>query len=132
MNGSMKNALVLGATGQLGCYSALALKDAGYNVIAVGRRESDGGFFATQGIQFIGGFSIEKEDSFKKIPKLKFDVVVNMAGTMPAHANSNMMPYVQSIVVGSVNLCNWMKDNGVRRVIFNTTQDIRYIRWAGK
>lgn len=127
----MKNALVLGATGQLGCYSALALKDAGYNVIAVGRRDSDGGFFATRGIQFIGGFSIEKEDSFKKIPKLKFDVVVNMAGTMPAHANSNMMPYVQSIVVGSVNLCNWMKDNGLRRVIFNTTPSDVVDYWGG-
>ena len=40
----MKKALVLGATGQLGCYRALALKDKGYDVIAVGRRISDGGF----------------------------------------------------------------------------------------
>lgn len=55
----MKNAIVFGATGQLGCYSALALKENGYNVFAVGRRSSDGGFFETRGIRFIGGVSVE-------------------------------------------------------------------------
>ncbi len=49
----MRTAIVFGATGQLGCYSALALKDAGYDTYAVGRRESDGGFFASKGIHFI-------------------------------------------------------------------------------
>lgn len=117
----MKKAIVFGATGQLGCYSALALKDSGYDVIAVGRRLSDGGFFATRDIKFIGGFDIAKEDIFDILPNQKYDVVVNMAGTMPAHADMKMMPYVQSIVVGTVNLCNWMKQNGSKRIVFNTT-----------
>lgn len=117
----MKNAVVFGATGQLGCYSALALRDAGYNVVAVGRRTSDGGFFKTRDITFVGGVVVEDMNSFSKIPVLKYDVVVNMAGTMPAHANRDMMPYVQSIVVGIVNLTNWMKTVGCKRIIFNTT-----------
>ncbi len=117
----MRKAIVFGATGQLGCYSALALKDSGYDVIAVGRRPSDGGFFATKDIKFIGGFDISRIESFDLLPNDYFDVVVNMAGTMPAHADMNMMPYVQSIVVGTVNLCNWMKGNGTKRIVFNTT-----------
>lgn len=117
----MKKAIVFGATGQLGCYSALALKDSGYDVIAVGRRPYDGGFFYTRNIRFIGGFDISKPESFSLLPDEYFDVVVNMAGTMPAHADMNMMPYVQSIVVGTVNLCNWMKRNGTKRIVFNTT-----------
>lgn len=117
----MKKAIVFGATGQLGCYSALALKDEGYDVVAVGRRKSDGGFFATRGIRFIGSVTVEKEESFSLLPDEKFDVVVNMAGTMPAHADRNMMPYVQSIVVGTVNICNWMKKIGSKRIVFNTT-----------
>ena len=40
----MKKAIVFGATGQLGCYSALALKENGFDTVAVGRRNSDGGF----------------------------------------------------------------------------------------
>jgi nucleoside-diphosphate-sugar epimerase len=117
----MRKAIVFGATGQLGCYSALALKENGYDVIAVGRRTSDGGFFASKGIEFVGGIDIAKEKSFDLLPNGYFDVVVNMAGTMPAHADTNMMPYVQSIVVGTVNLCNWMKQNGSKRIVFNTT-----------
>lgn len=117
----MRKAIVFGATGQLGCYSALALKDSGYDVIAVGRRPSDGGFFATKNIKFIGGFDISRIESFDLLPNDYFDAVVNMAGTMPAHADMNMMPYVQSIVVGTVNLCNWMKGNGTKRIVFNTT-----------
>lgn len=89
----MKNAIVFGATGQLGCYSALALKENGYNVYAVGRRSSDGGFFETRGINFIGGVTVENKESFYRLPDITFDVVVNMAGTMPAHANRDMMPY---------------------------------------
>ena len=117
----MKRAIVFGATGQLGCYSALALKDAGYDVVAVGRRNSDGGFFSSRGIHFIGNVTVENKDSFRLLPDQSFDVVVNMAGTMPAHANRDMMPYVQSIVVGTVNIAEWMKANGCKRIIFNTT-----------
>lgn len=117
----MKNAVVFGATGQLGCYSALALKDSGYNVYAVGRRESDNGFFATKGIVYIGGVTLENRETIKKLPKKNIDVVVNMAGTMPAHADRNMMPYVQSIVVGIVNVTDWMKEVNCKRIIFNTT-----------
>ena len=117
----MKKALVFGATGQLGCYSALALKDAGYDVVAVGRRKTDNGFFATRGIHFVGNVTVENKESFNLLPKTEFDVVVNMAGTMPAHANRDMMPYVQSIVVGTVNVVEWMKTNGCRRIVFNTT-----------
>lgn len=117
----MKKAVVFGATGQLGCYSAMALKEAGYDVVAVGRRTFDGGFFATKEIQFVGGVTVENKESFDKIPNIKFDVVVNMAGTMPAHANRNMMPYVQSIVVGTVNLAEWMKKIDCKRIVFNTT-----------
>lgn len=126
----MKKAIVLGATGQLGCYSALALKEDGFDVIAVGRRTSDGGFFASRDIKFIGGFDISKSESFKLLPNEQFDAVINMAGTMPAHADMNMMPYVQSIVVGTVNLCNWMKANGSRRIIFNTTPSDVVDHWG--
>ena len=43
--------LVLGATGNLGAYSALALKEAGFEVVAAGRRASDNGFFRQHGIR---------------------------------------------------------------------------------
>lgn len=116
----MQKILVLGATGHLGSNTAVYLKSIGYDVVAVGHRKSDNGFFSTKGIPYIGNFSIENEQCFLLFPK-DIDAVVHLAGTMPAHANANPMPYIQSIVVGMVNVCEWMKDIGCKKIIFNTT-----------
>ena len=112
--------LILGATGMLGGYSALSLKRAGHDVVACGRRESDNGFFATQRCHYVGGVVLEDSKSFDKLPR-DIDAVVHMAGTMPARADSSPMPYVQSIVVGMVNLLEWMRNGTCRRIVFNTT-----------
>ena len=113
--------LVLGATGFLGAYSSLALRDAGYEVVAVGHRASDGGFFMDYGITYVGGFSIERNDCFEQLPT---DVcaVVNLAGSMPARADFAQTDYIESIVAGTINLCEWMrKRTSCKRIVFNTT-----------
>lgn len=54
--------LVLGATGNLGAYSAVALKEAGYDVVASGRRKSDNDFFKEFGISYYSIDINEKSD----------------------------------------------------------------------
>lgn len=112
--------IVLGATGHLGANTTIALKNENYDVVAVGHRESDNGFFTTKGINYIGNFSLEDELSYQSLPTDAF-AIIHLAGTMPAHADKNPMPYVKSIIVGMVNLCEWLKCTRCRRVIFNTT-----------
>ena len=116
----MKRILVIGATGQLGSRTAVYLKNEGYDVIAVGHRNSDNGFFKSVGIEYIGGFALENPDCYKMLPA-DIDAVVQLAGTMPAHADASPMPYIQSIIVGMTNLCEWMKSTKCRRLVFNTT-----------
>lgn len=116
----MKSVIVLGATGRLGGETAVYLKNKGYEVTAVGHRPSDNGFFATKGIKFIGNFCIENPESFMKLPA-QADAVVHLAGTMPGHADASPMPYINSIIIGMVNLCEWIRTTNIRRVIFNTT-----------
>ena len=77
-NGKNK-VLVLGATGFLGAYTSLALKDAGCEVVAVGHRMSDGGFFREHGIAYIGGFAIEEKTAFEALP-IDATAIVNLAG----------------------------------------------------
>ncbi len=117
----MKKILVFGATGRVGSNVAVYLKDCGYEVVAVGHRASDGGFFATKDIAYIGGVANENDADFEKLPT-DIDVVVNLAGAMPAHANASPMPYIQSIVVGTVNICEWLRTKtSCKRIVFNTT-----------
>lgn len=117
----MKKILIFGATGRVGSNVAVYLKDIGYDVVAVGHRDSDGGFFATKGISYIGGVANERASDFEKLPT-DIDVVINLAGAMPAHANASPMPYIQSIIVGTVNICEWLRTKtSCKRIIFNTT-----------
>ena len=44
--------LVLGATGNLGAYSAVQLKNEGFDVVAAGKRKSDNDFFEDMGIPY--------------------------------------------------------------------------------
>ena len=45
-----KRVVVFGATGNLGAYVAMHLHNQGYDVIAVGHRKSDNGFFSDRGM----------------------------------------------------------------------------------
>lgn len=112
--------LVFGATGQLGGASALALKSAGHEVVACGRRTVEDGRFKAAGIEYRGNVVLEDSASFDSLPT-DVDAVVHMAGAMPAQAGDSPMPFVQSIVVGMVNVCEWMRRGTCRRIVFNTT-----------
>lgn len=118
----VKTIVVFGATGHLGAYTSLALRDSGYNVVAVGRRLDDKGFYSKYGIKYIGGMYLEDGETLKKLNVGRsVDAVVNLAGAMPAHAGTSSMQYVQSIVAGIVNICEWMRRIQCRRIVFNTT-----------
>lgn len=116
----IKKILVLGATGQLGAYTSVFLKEKGFDVVAAGRRTSDNEFFKTKQIDYIGNFILEDEKSFDILPK-DIDIIVHLAGSMPAHTGVNPKSYIDSIIGGMVNLCEWMKSTNCRRIIFNTT-----------
>lgn len=47
----MKKILIIGATGSCGAYTAVGLKEKGFNVVAVAHRKSDNGFFEEKGIR---------------------------------------------------------------------------------
>ena len=80
----MRTIVVFGATGKVGCYTTLYLKEMGYDVIAVGRRVSDNGFFADHGIPYISLDILCPED-FNKLPQEGVYGVIHMAATLPAN-----------------------------------------------
>ena len=48
----MTRVMVFGATGTVGAYTCMYLAERGYEVIAVGHRKSDNGFFAEHGMSY--------------------------------------------------------------------------------
>ena len=112
--------LVLGATGNLGAYSALALKDAGFEVVAVGKRESDNGFYEERGIPYYSVDITEKEN-YKKLHDLGIDIVADFAGELPSRCKFNPQMLIRSITEATMNVLEYMRVEGCKKIIFPTT-----------
>ena len=79
----MKKVLVFGATGTVGAYTCIYLKERGYDVIAVGRRKDDNGFFALHDMKYYS-VDICNQDDFNKLPVTGIFSIIHLAGILPA------------------------------------------------
>lgn len=127
-----KNILVLGATGNLGAYSAIALRQAGYNVIASGKRKSDNGFFQEHDIEYVS-IDITNPDDFNKINNKHIETVVDFAGELPSRDEFDPNALINTIVGATVNVLEFMKRVGANKIIFPTTPyDLFHLHETGE
>lgn len=112
--------LVLGATGNLGAYSAVALKKAGFEVIASGRRTSDNGFFSEMDIPYYS-IDISKTGEFKQLADEHITAVANFAGELPSRCTFNPQSLVRTITEATLNVLEFMREVGANRIVFPTT-----------
>lgn len=119
----MKKVLVFGATGNIGVYLVDYLKekfvDTDYQVVAVGRRQTD--FFAKNGIEYIQ-LDVTKQEDFLKLPTKDVWGIVNLTGLLPAYFKEyDPYAYIETNVKGSVRILEYARMNGVDRVIYTQT-----------
>lgn len=124
----MKNILIIGVTGSVGAYTALHLKELGFNIIGVGRRETDNGFFKSYGINYYSA-DITQKESFSILPKIHYDAVVHLAGDMPSKMKGyEPQKYIDTIVTGTLNVLDFCKDLNISKIIFTQTRaDSNYL-----
>lgn len=120
--------LVTGATGAIGAYIALDLKYRGFNVIASGKRKNDNEFFSDHGIKYISIDSAHRQD-FRKLDSYSIDTIVHLGGMMPASMRGyHPDQYVESIVTGTLNLLEYMKNACISKIIFGQSRaDSNYL-----
>lgn len=116
----MKRIIVFGATGNLGAYICMHLKEEGYDVIAVGRRKNDNGFFGRHGMSYYS-VDIRHKESFDILPKERIDAVCHFAGELPARYAFDDVELFESITIGTLNVLNWMRECGCKKIIFPQT-----------
>lgn len=123
-----KKVIVFGATGTLGAHIAIHLNNIGYEVVAVGHRKSDNGFFADYSIDYYS-VDISCEEEFKVLPINDIYAVVHFAGALPASMkgyNANL--YVSSIVQGTLNVLEYTRKVKADRIIFpQSLFDVSYL-----
>ena len=123
-----KKVIIFGATGKVGCYSALHLKEVGFDVVAVGHRNSDNGFFEDYGIQYVS-LDICKQTDFAKLPKDNIYGIIHMAAILPATMKGyDPHEYVRSNLDGTLNVLDYAVKVRVQRFIFpKSWSDITYL-----
>ena len=115
----MERVLLFGATGTIGAYTALYLKTRGYNVVALGRRASDNGFFAFHGIPY-HSIELEREEAFRQLPQRDVQSIIDFAGSMPARMSGyDPGAHVESIVRGTLNVLEYARTVGTDRIVFS-------------
>lgn len=120
----MKRVVIFGATGFVGMYTTEAFAKAGYEVIATGRNAKLGSMLEEFGAKFIQ-LDINKLEDFEKLPKVNVDAVILLAGLLPANTTAdleneeNAADYFKINVIGSINVLEYCRKNGIRKVIGN-------------
>lgn len=120
--------VLLGATGTVGAYAAFELQRNGYEVLSVGRRESDNGFFGEHGMQYLS-LDITKKESFKVLPQENVYAVVHLAGAIPARMQGYVpQRYIDSIMTGTLNVLDYCVSVGANRIVFaQSVADVSYM-----
>lgn len=122
-----KKIVLLGATGRVGAYVALYLKEKGYDVLAVGRRKSDNGFFADYGIPYVS-MDIMNQASYNVLPQKDVYGVVHFAADLPANGNNDERQYVAANIYGTMNVLDYCVKIGAEKVIYpRTVADVYYL-----
>lgn len=116
----MKNIIVFGATGNLGAYIAVYLKECGYNVIAVGGRKHDNDFFKSKGIDYYS-IDIRDKQSFNILPHNNIDAVAHFASALPSRYAFDPIELIESITIGTLNVLEYMRSCGCKKIIFPQT-----------
>lgn len=122
-----KKIILFGSTGLCGVYTALYLKEMGFEVVAVGRREDKNRFFIKNDISYVS-LEIKNNNDFYKLPNKDIYGIVNFAGAMPAHMSGyDPYEYINSIVIGQLNVLEFARQNKVERVVFSQSiSDVAY------
>lgn len=116
----MKTIVVFGATGNLGAYISVKLKEDGYNVIAVGGRKSDNGFFQSKGMTYYS-VNIKKPEEFDKIQVGDVYAVAHFAGSLPSRYAYDPCDLIESITVGTLNVLEFMRKHQCKKIVFPQT-----------
>lgn len=124
----MKTIVIFGATGGIGAYTALYLHETkNYQVIAVGGRKSDNGFYEQYGISYYS-VDITDYDSFFVLPNNSIDTVINFAGVLPSK-NYDPRKFINSFTLGTLNVLEYMRNVGCKKIITaQTPADLWYLQ----
>jgi UDP-glucose 4-epimerase len=121
--------IVTGAYGFIGVYLVDELRRQGYQVLATGHRSVSSSYFQQRGIPY-ATLDITREEDFENLPKEGVEGVVHLAGLLPANVERcQPQDYIRINVLGTLNLLEYCRIQGVRKVLGTTSYADIFNSW---
>ncbi len=116
--------IVAGATGYIGRYLCVTLKNQGRDVLALGRSEKVEAFFREQGVPFLR-FDVLDDADYEKLPTEGVEAVINLAVCLPEH-EAPIERFFEVNVRGNYKLLEFARKNGISRFVMASSHKVYY------
>lgn len=114
--------LIVGATGYVGRYLTVYLKDKGYDILALGRSQKVQPFFAENEIPF-QYFDMNKEESYKNLPTKDVETVVCLSACLAEH-ETPVEKFFEVNTIGVYKLLEYCRINGIKKFILSSSHKV--------
>ena len=120
--------IIAGATGYVGRYLAVDLKNRGEEVLALGRNPQVAAFFREQEVPF-QEFDLLNDADYEKLPQTGVKALVNLAVCLPEH-EAPLRRFFDVNAEGNYKLLEYARKTGVTRFIMASTHKVYYDIYA--
>lgn len=117
--------LIVGGTSFIGVYVVDELLSHNCKIAVTGRNNKFKNYFLSKGVPYYN-LDLTNKDDFNSLPKKNIEGVILLGGLLPANVNfgqceENAADYFQVNTIGTINLLEYCRENGIKRVISTTS-----------
>lgn len=126
--------IVIGGSSFIGVYTIENLLNHGCEVIATGRNPKFKKHYEALGVEYIN-LDISNCSDFDHLPTDNVEGVILLAGLLPANSNidicksDNASEYFKINTIGTINVLDYCKRNGIKRLISTTSYADVFDSW---
>ena len=114
--------LIVGATGYVGRYLSIYLKEKGYDVLALGRSAKVQAFFEENDIPF-QHFDIKNEADYDNLPTENVEAIIDLAACLAEH-ETPVEEFFNINTVGVARILEFARKNNIKKVILSSSHKV--------
>lgn len=123
--------IIIGASSFIGVYTVEEFLKNGCEVLVTGRNNKFKEHYNKLGVKYVN-LNLQSKEDFKKLPTENVEGVILLGGLLPANAqvdldiDENAADYFEINTIGTANVLEYCRKNGISRVISNCSYaDVR-------